>query len=332
MAGGRGVVVGKQEIASGLRSMGLASGDHVVVHSRLSSLGYVVGGADAVIDALQEVLTPEGTLVMPTYSGELIYFLEALALQAGINGSEGSGRGIVFEGKAVALWQRLKAISEEAGIRYPFASVEDLYRRFLGERKRIMDRNGWEMHFEGSTFTGSTDVKLVRNAPPLPAEEVRPWRMPAWTGIIPDTFWRRPGTIRSHQYSGSFAAWGKLANRILEGHDNRPGQRLEDHPLYRMMEAGGKILLIGVDHSVNSTIHVAEWVAVRDCGVELPESWKEFLGDFRKVDGPLDDRGGQVKGMIGGAEVRLVDTRKLFEVVRAMLEVRIKQELGLRAC
>jgi len=41
----------------------------VLVHSSLSSLGCVEGGADAVIDALLDVLGPGGTLVVPTLTG-----------------------------------------------------------------------------------------------------------------------------------------------------------------------------------------------------------------------------------------------------------------------
>ena len=40
-------------------------------HSSLSSLGYVSGGAHAVVVALLEVLGPEGTLVVPTHSTQL---------------------------------------------------------------------------------------------------------------------------------------------------------------------------------------------------------------------------------------------------------------------
>ncbi|WP_440007623.1 aminoglycoside N(3)-acetyltransferase [Halomicrococcus sp. SG-WS-1] len=57
-----------ERIADDLRDLGVRSGDTVLVHSSLSSIGWVAVGPPAVVDALMEVLTPDGTLVMPTHS------------------------------------------------------------------------------------------------------------------------------------------------------------------------------------------------------------------------------------------------------------------------
>jgi aminoglycoside 3-N-acetyltransferase len=60
-----------QTLAADLRSLGLVPGATVLAHSSLSSLGWVAGGAVAVIQALLDVIGPEGTLVMPAQTGEL---------------------------------------------------------------------------------------------------------------------------------------------------------------------------------------------------------------------------------------------------------------------
>ena len=53
-----------------LEALGLASGSIVMVHTSLSSLGYVVGGAEAVVEALRAAIGADGTLMMPTHSGQ----------------------------------------------------------------------------------------------------------------------------------------------------------------------------------------------------------------------------------------------------------------------
>jgi aminoglycoside 3-N-acetyltransferase len=60
--------VTRDDIAAGLRALGLEPGGMVQVHSSLSSLGYVEGGAEAVVDALLDALGPDGTLMVPTFN------------------------------------------------------------------------------------------------------------------------------------------------------------------------------------------------------------------------------------------------------------------------
>jgi len=52
-----------------LRRLGLAEGSVVLVHSSLSRLGNVEGGAEAVIDALLAAVGPGGTVLFPTLTG-----------------------------------------------------------------------------------------------------------------------------------------------------------------------------------------------------------------------------------------------------------------------
>ena len=54
-------------LAAGLARLGIAQGDTLFIHSSLKSLGYVEGGAQAVIGALQDAVGPQGTLLLPTY-------------------------------------------------------------------------------------------------------------------------------------------------------------------------------------------------------------------------------------------------------------------------
>lgn len=61
--------VTQTDIAGELRALGLGWGDVVLVHSSLRSMGFVVGGAQAVAAALFDVIGPRGTLVVPTHSG-----------------------------------------------------------------------------------------------------------------------------------------------------------------------------------------------------------------------------------------------------------------------
>jgi len=60
----------KTDLKDFFNAIGLKCSDHVVVHTSLSRLGYVVGGAQAVLESLLETLH-EGTLIMPAHSGDV---------------------------------------------------------------------------------------------------------------------------------------------------------------------------------------------------------------------------------------------------------------------
>ncbi len=57
----------KQKLIDDLKTIGLKSGDSVLVHSSLSKIGFVDGGAKTVIEALFEVIGKDGTLLFPTF-------------------------------------------------------------------------------------------------------------------------------------------------------------------------------------------------------------------------------------------------------------------------
>ena len=51
--------------------LGIKHGDILLVHASLSSLGYVVGGAEALYYALKKVIGNEGTIVVPSQTFEI---------------------------------------------------------------------------------------------------------------------------------------------------------------------------------------------------------------------------------------------------------------------
>jgi aminoglycoside 3-N-acetyltransferase len=59
-------IVNKVDLVRGLTDLGLQPDDVVMLHSALSSLGQVDGGAAAVVEALLSLLGPQGTLMVPT--------------------------------------------------------------------------------------------------------------------------------------------------------------------------------------------------------------------------------------------------------------------------
>lgn len=61
--------VTKEQIVFALELGGIEKGDVVMMHSALSALGHVEGGAETVVDAVLEAVGPEGTFAVSTMNG-----------------------------------------------------------------------------------------------------------------------------------------------------------------------------------------------------------------------------------------------------------------------
>lgn len=59
--------ISREQVAAELKALGLNSGDAVMMHSSLSALGPVEGGARAIVDAILDVIGPDGTLIAPAF-------------------------------------------------------------------------------------------------------------------------------------------------------------------------------------------------------------------------------------------------------------------------
>jgi len=151
-------------------------------------------------------------------------------------------------------------------------------------------------------------------------------------GIVAELFWRQDGVLRSPHPGASFAAIGPLAAAICAPHPLSPPHGL-DSPVGRVFEHDGQVLLLGVAHSENTTLHLAESLApvpysvLRPCVVDdggrpkeiqLPETDHCCRG-FAHMDAWLRARGLQREGRVGNAEARLIASRDVVDVALAHL-------------
>ena len=60
-------MIHRQQIVSELQALGLKSSDAVMMHSSLSGLGPVEGGAPTVVDAIFDAIGQSGTLLVPAF-------------------------------------------------------------------------------------------------------------------------------------------------------------------------------------------------------------------------------------------------------------------------
>jgi aminoglycoside 3-N-acetyltransferase len=243
-----------------LVKLGVATGMTLIVHSSLSSLGWVCGGAVAVILALEESIGENGTLVMPAHSSDL---------------TEPSN------------WH-------EPGV----------------------PETWWQQ---------------IRDSMPAFQVDLTPTRE---MGLIPETFRKQPGVVRSNHPNCSFAAWGKNKDFVTENH--LPGFSMgPQSPLGKIHQLDGYILLLGVDHDRNSSLHLAEYTTeytgkaiVQNYAPVIINNRREWIeypdinvnaGDFVQIGKAFESTGKCTTGRVGSAEARLMNQRELVRFASAWM-------------
>jgi aminoglycoside N3'-acetyltransferase len=150
-------------------------------------------------------------------------------------------------------------------------------------------------------------------------------------GVVADTFWRLPDVLRSDN-NHAFAAAGPRAEAILAPHPIELPHGL-DSPVGRVYELDGQILLLGVGHDSNTTVHLAEnlggaryrrdkYVTLLRGGRPVRFEYREIdhcCQNFALVDDWLDERGFQRGGRVGHAEARWMRARDVVSVVTEQL-------------
>lgn len=242
----------RRTITADLRALGVAEGDVLLVHSSLSSLGWVAGSAMTVIQALFDAVGADGTLAMPAHSSTWT---------------------------DPANWQNPPV---------PADWVPKL-------------RDEWP----------AFDPALT------PAHRI---------GILAEAFRVLPGTRRSYHPCHSMTANGAAAERIVANHDLSASFG-DDTPLGEMVALDARVLLLGVGHSSNTSLHLAEHRAAgrplkREGAAMIVNGerrWVEYdtpdydCERFADIGAAFEaDRPGDVRfGKVGSATARLMSMRAL---------------------
>ena len=146
-------------------------------------------------------------------------------------------------------------------------------------------------------------------------------------GVVAETFWRSPGVLRSDS-PHAFAAIGPHADQITAPHPIDVPHGLGS-PVGRAYELCAQVLLLGVGHDADTTVHLAEnlagvryrrekYVTILEDGKPVRFEYREIdhcCQNFALVDRWLDDNRLQRHGTVGHGEARLVRSRDIVNVV-----------------
>ena len=184
--------------------------------------------------------------------------------------------------------------------------------------------------------------------PSMSSEDDRPFDPEATPcpdmGIIADTFWRTAGVRRSDS-PHAFAAAGPLAAAITAAHPIDPPHGT-DSPIGRARDHDAQVLLLGVGHDANTTIHLAEneagvryrramYVTLLEGGRPVRLDYEEIdhcCARFALVDDWLEAAGLQRRGPVGDGIGRLARARDIVRIVSARLRGNETVFLHPRGC
>ncbi|HEY3062334.1 MAG TPA: AAC(3)-IV family aminoglycoside N-acetyltransferase [Chloroflexota bacterium] len=177
---------------------------------------------------------------------------------------------------------------------------------------------------------GSTGTLVMGSYTGSDDEPFDPRRTPASPdlGVVADLFWHVPGVLRS-DHPFAFAAAGPKAAEIVRDPLPTPPHRLES-PVGRVYELDGQVLLLGVGHDADTTLHLAELLADvpyrlrkhitvlqdgRPTRIDYGEN-DHCCQRFTLADDWLRERGLQAEGTVGYAPARLMRARDIVSVAR----------------
>ncbi|MBR46883.1 MAG: AAC(3) family N-acetyltransferase [Rhodospirillaceae bacterium] len=153
-----------------------------------------------------------------------------------------------------------------------------------------------------AAFSGDLSDPGEWRHPPAPADRLDEIRdqTPAYDvartptrglGLVAEYFRTYPGVLRSGHPQSSFTALGPSAETLTAGHalDNRFGPQ---SPLGRLVDIGGKILLLGAPHDTASLFHLTQhlvgaYPAVEKAAPMIVQGERRWIR-YRDIEYPID--------------------------------------------